>query len=133
MKKDRMKRQCMSKRREAFDKSKSSGCVLLYHPEHNVAYFVGDKQKTERFKSSLWGSKSISRSEFCTLVLSPGVTATSFDEGMKLQDRLNESLEGVDNALSLDAKIDAMKEDGIIGYTPASGKKEKPTPGPPLN
>ena len=75
----------------------------------------------------------ISHSEFCTLILSPGVTATSFDEGMKLQDRLNESLDGVDNALSLDAKIDAMKEDGIIGYTPASGKKEKPTPGPPLS
>ena len=48
------KKNAAKRRREAFDKSKSSGCVLLYHPEHNVAYFVGDKQKTERFKSSLW-------------------------------------------------------------------------------
>ena len=82
----------------------------------------------------MWDSKSISRSEFCTLYVSPGVTATSFDEGMELQDRLNESLEGVDNALSQDAKIDAMKEYGIDGYyTPASGKKEKPAPRPPLS
>ena len=62
------------------------------------------------------------RSEFCTLV--PSAEVTSFDAGTKLQDRLNESLEGVDDSLSPDAKIDAMKEDGIIGYTRRVGRKK---------
>ena len=82
------------KRTTAYANSKSSACLVLFHPQYKVVYVIGNKQTTIKFKSSMWGGTYIARSKFGVIKLADDVDVSNFDAGLELQDKLNKALEG---------------------------------------
>eukprot|EP00984_Skeletonema_dohrnii_P033220 scaffold29059_cov67-Skeletonema_dohrnii-CCMP3373.AAC.1 len=102
-------------RTTAYNKSNSNACLVLFLPQYNVVYVIGNKQTTRKLKSSMWGGTYIERSKFSVIKLASDVDVSTLEAGLKLQDELNKALEGLGER-SVDERISALITQGVVGY-----------------
>ena len=105
-------------RQKAFTNSKSNGCIILYLAESNVTYVIGNNQTASTFKSSMWGNQSVGRSRFYKLKLSDERNSKlcSLDDGLLLQDQLNEVLDAHHTDQDVSVRLAALSKHGVVGY-----------------
>eukprot|EP00984_Skeletonema_dohrnii_P004989 scaffold1769_cov132-Skeletonema_dohrnii-CCMP3373.AAC.6 len=106
-------------RTRAFDESKSDSCQVLFLPQYNAVYVIGNKQTTPVLKSSMWDGTAIARSKFCVIKLAGDIDVSTLEAGLKLQDELNKALEGHEED-SVGDCISALSSHGVVGYTQAT-------------
>eukprot|EP00985_Skeletonema_marinoi_P025398 scaffold18628_cov128-Skeletonema_marinoi.AAC.6 len=104
------------KRTTAYTESNSNACLVLFLPQRNVVYVIGNKQTTHRLSSSMWGGTKIARSKFGVIKLADDVDVSNLDAGLELQDKLNKALEGHEED-SVGECISALISHGVVGYT----------------